>query len=67
MNGAALLRAIRGPVMLMAWGLLLAADQMDRISITRTWPAILVLYGVFSLAEWLLTRPPQPPPLEQGS
>jgi hypothetical protein len=67
MNGATVLRAIRGPAMLIAWGLLLAADQTDRISITRTWPAILILYGLFKLAERLLDRPPQPPPLEQGS
>jgi hypothetical protein len=44
--------AIRGPIMLVALGLLMAADQMDRYGIDRTWPALLILFGVLKLASY---------------
>ena len=47
------LGAIRGPVLLIALGALLALDQMDRQSFARTWPILLILFGVFKLAERL--------------
>lgn len=47
------LDAIRGPLMLIALGLLMAADQMDRIGIDRTWPALLILFGVLKVAAYL--------------
>lgn len=54
MNGArTLLLAIRGPVMLVALGLLMAADQLDRVSFARTWPVLLILLGLFKLGEHL--------------
>ena len=65
MSGKAVLLAVRGPAMLITWGMLFALDQTDRISIVRTWPVIVILYGLFKLAERMLDRPPQPPPLEQ--
>ena len=43
--------AIRGPILLIALGVLMALDQMDRVSIWRTWPILLILFGVFKLAE----------------
>jgi hypothetical protein len=56
-NGASsLLLAIRGPVLLVALGLLLAADQLDRMSFSRTWPILLILFGLFKLAEHLGTH-----------
>jgi hypothetical protein len=57
-----ILDAIRGPVMLIAWGTLFAADQMDRMSILRTWPIIVILYGLFKLAERMVARAPAGPP-----
>lgn len=53
MSGASLLLAIRGPVLLVALGLLMAADQLDRMSFSRTWPVLLILFGLFKLAEHL--------------
>ncbi|HSP67851.1 MAG TPA: DUF5668 domain-containing protein [Bryobacteraceae bacterium] len=54
MNGArTLLLAIRGPVLLVALGLLMAADQLDRVSFSRTWPVLLILLGLFKLGEHL--------------
>jgi len=51
--GSSLLMAIRGPVLLVTLGLLMAADQLDRMSFARTWPVLLILFGLFKLAEHL--------------
>ncbi len=48
-----LIDAIRGPLMLVTLGVLMAADQMDRIGIDRTWPALLILFGLLKLAGYL--------------
>jgi hypothetical protein len=48
-----LMDAMRGPIMLVALGLLLAADQMGRYGIDRTWPALLILFGVLKIASYL--------------
>ena len=53
MNGGNLLLAIRGPVLLITLGILMAADQLDRMSFARTWPVLLILFGLFKLAEHL--------------
>ncbi len=53
MNANSLLSAIRGPVLLITLGLLMAADQLDRMSFSRTWPVLLILFGLFKLAEHL--------------
>ena len=49
----AFIDAIRGPILLIAVGLLMAADQMDRIGIDRTWPALLILFGLLKLASYM--------------
>ncbi|HLH38082.1 MAG TPA: DUF5668 domain-containing protein [Bryobacteraceae bacterium] len=43
--------AIRGPVMLILLGILMAIDQMGSYSFGRTWPALLIVFGIFKLAE----------------
>jgi hypothetical protein len=53
MSGGSFLLAIRGPVLLVALGLLMTADQLDRMSFSRTWPVLLILFGLFKLAEHL--------------
>lgn len=45
--------AIRGPVMLIALGGLMAADQMGGIGIDRTWPALLILAGLLKVAAYM--------------
>jgi cell wall-active antibiotic response 4TMS protein YvqF len=58
-NGArSLLLAIRGPVLLIALGLLLGADQLDHLSFSHTWPVLLILFGLFKLAEHLGSNDP---------
>jgi len=60
MNGGMFLLAIRGPVLLVALGMLLAADQLDRMSFSRTWPVLLILFGLFKLAEHLGPKDARP-------
>jgi len=55
-SAKALLLAVRGPVMLVTLGLLMAADQLDRMSFSRTWPVLLILLGLFKLAEHLTSQ-----------
>lgn len=43
--------AIRGPVLLIVLGILMAIDQMGSYSFSRTWPALLIVFGVLKLAE----------------
>jgi uncharacterized protein YaaW (UPF0174 family) len=43
--------AIRGPVMLILLGALMAIDQMGSYSFWRTWPALLIVFGILKLAE----------------
>jgi hypothetical protein len=65
MTGGSLLQAIRGPVLLVALGVLMTADQLDRMSFSRTWPVLLILFGLFKLAEHLGSKDPRPPDLNQ--
>jgi len=52
MNGGnSLMCAIRGPVMLITLGALVAADHAGAMSFTRTWPVLLIVFGLFKLAE----------------
>ena len=62
---SALLCAIRGPVMLITLGVLLALDQMGPVSFSRTWPGLLIVFGLFKLAETSggSRGPGNPPPL----
>ena len=61
-NRGSLLRAIHGPIMLIAVGLLFAAHQFTNYSIWRTWPVLLILVGVLKLAERVGSGPKPTPP-----
>ena len=52
-RSGAFIDAIRGPLMLITLGGLMAADQMGQIGIDRTWPALLILFGVLKVAAYL--------------
>jgi hypothetical protein len=60
-NSHSLLRAIRGPIMLIAIGVLFAADQFTDYGIWRTWPVLLILLGVLKLAERIGSGAQTPP------
>lgn len=56
-----LLQAIRGPIMLITLGVLVALDYFQGISFTRrTWPVLLIVFGVLKLLE-RASRPPFDP------
>jgi hypothetical protein len=46
-----ILCAIRGPVMLITLGTLLSIDHFGTVSFARTWPVLLIVFGIFKLAE----------------
>lgn len=43
--------AIRGPIMLITLGVLLSIDHFGAMSFSRTWPALLIVFGILKLAE----------------
>jgi len=59
-QGAAFLRAVRGPILLIALGVLFVLDQNGSIRFTQTWPALLIVFGAFKLAERLAAPTPAP-------
>jgi len=59
MNNSSYVRAIRGPIVLIALGILMLIDHFGPYPIWRTWPALLVVTGIMVLVERLLVRPPQ--------
>ena len=60
-NRAALYaQAIRGPIVLIAIGVLFAVHQAGILPFSRTWPLLIIVVGVMKLIErW--NAPPRPP------
>jgi len=46
-----LIRAIRGPLLLIALGVLLMLQRFSDFSFQRSWPILIILFGVLKLAE----------------
>jgi hypothetical protein len=46
-----LVRAIRGPIMLITIGTLFAIDHFGPYSFSNTWPAVLIIIGLLKLLE----------------
>jgi hypothetical protein len=57
MNASAVLQAVRGPVVLITLGVLIAADHFGVAAFWRTWPVLLIVFGVMKLLETLARRP----------
>ena len=49
--------AVRGPIMLITLGVLLSIDQFGAVSFGRTWPVLLIVFGIFKLMERSGARP----------
>jgi hypothetical protein len=62
MNASAwqIIRAVRGPVLLITFGSLMALNHMDTLSFERTWPILIIVYGLFKLLERMMARPVPP-------
>jgi fatty acid desaturase len=52
-----LIQAIRGPIMLIALGSLVAMDYFGVYGFGRTWPILIILFGVLKLLEKITARP----------
>jgi len=67
MNGSSflLLQATRGPILLIVLGLLVLIDYMGIYGFNRTWPVLIILFGVMKFLEQITkTAPPPPPPYD---
>lgn len=61
MNNVNLVQAVRGPLMMITLGILLAIDHFGQYSFGRTWPLLVIVFGVLKLAERAAAPPPQEP------
>lgn len=50
-NNGSLAVAVRGPILLITLGVLFAIDYAGGMSVGRTWPALLIIFGLLKLAE----------------
>lgn len=50
-NRPTLMRAIRGPVLLITLGALFTADYFLGYPFHRTWPVLLIVFGILKLLE----------------
>lgn len=63
---SALVRALRGPVLLTTFGMLLALSNLVEFRLRYSWPILVIVYGVMRLAEAMLPKAPQAGPGAQG-
>jgi hypothetical protein len=61
-----LVQAIRGPIMLIALGSLVAMDYFGVYGFGRTWPVLIILFGVLKLLEKVVARPMAQDPGSSG-
>jgi len=59
-TGNELLRAVRGPIILITIGTLFAFDHFTAYSVTQTWPAMLIVIGLLTLAGRATRNGPTP-------
>jgi len=61
MNGTnnSLIQAIRGPIMLITLGSLVAMDYFGVYGFSRTWPFLIIMFGILKLLEKIVE--PNPP------
>lgn len=57
-DSAALLRAIKAPVMMITVGVLFALDNFTSLSFSRTWPVLLVVAGLLNMGRAGYRRDP---------
>ena len=66
MNGGSFVQAIRGPIMLIVLGSLVAIDYAGIYGFWRTWPILIIVFGILKLAERATAAPPPPAPPYSG-
>lgn len=50
-NAGSLLQAVRGPIMLITLGTLMAIDHFGPFSFSHTWPVLFIVFGLMKLLE----------------
>jgi len=50
-QGATLMQAVRGPILLITLGTLLAVDHFGPFPFWRTWPVLIIVFGLLKLLE----------------
>ena len=58
-TGNSLIQAIRGPIMLITLGTLVAMDYFGVYGFSRTWPLLIIMFGVLKLLEKIAENPQQ--------
>jgi len=53
--------AIRGPIAMIAIGALFALDHLTAYGFERTWPVLLIVFGLLSLVGRTMRRPSSSP------
>ena len=62
MNDASnFVQAIRGPIMLITLGALVAIDYAGMYGFWRTWPILIIMFGLLKLLERATAKPGAPP------
>ena len=61
-DNAALIRSVRGPIILITIGVLFAIDHSGGIPFERTWPAVIIMIGLMKLLERAVATPFAAPP-----
>jgi hypothetical protein len=57
MNGGSFVQAIRGPIMLIVLGSLVAIDYAGIYGFWRTWPILIIVFGILKLMERAVVKP----------
>ncbi len=55
-SAQSLVAAVRGPVMLITLGTIMAVDHFGPYDFWRTWPVLLIVLGLFKLLERVASR-----------
>jgi hypothetical protein len=58
-----MIRAIRGPVTLITVGVLFALNNFTQYGFDKTWPILLIVFGLLSLLRRGIEPVPPPPPV----
>jgi hypothetical protein len=59
-GGTTVMQAVRGPLLLITLGVLLAVDHLGPFPFWRTWPVLIIVFGLLKLLERAV-RPEAPP------
>lgn len=59
-DASALVQAVRGPLMLITLGALVAIDYAGIYGFWRTWPILVIMFGLLKLLERAVAKPAPP-------